>query len=245
MILHTEVSGTGEALVFLHTGLQTGRTELSIQKEYFEKKYKVILPDLRGHGQSATNDYSNYFHNAAKDLLETLEELDIKSAHIAGCSLGALVGLIFAKTYPEKIITLTLSGIMSEKPSDWESLNKKDKESASTLLNNSEAINYFDTIHKGDWRKLLKLTEKPDWYPFEETADLSALNFPILYIVGENNPRETAGTLKYPETNKNVHVSIIPFAGHTVHLDQPEIYNSIVDKFIFNNLNQEEVEEQI
>ena len=28
MILHTEISGAGEAVVFLHTGLQTGKTEL-------------------------------------------------------------------------------------------------------------------------------------------------------------------------------------------------------------------------
>lgn len=33
MILHTEVNGSGEALVFLHTGLQTGKTELDLQNE--------------------------------------------------------------------------------------------------------------------------------------------------------------------------------------------------------------------
>ncbi|WP_342387527.1 hypothetical protein [Salinicoccus bachuensis] len=33
MILHTDVSGEGDAVVFLHTGLQTGETELEIQVE--------------------------------------------------------------------------------------------------------------------------------------------------------------------------------------------------------------------
>ncbi|WP_026859846.1 alpha/beta fold hydrolase [Jeotgalicoccus psychrophilus] len=232
MILHTEVSGTGEALIFLHTGLQTGKTELDLQKEYFDKKYEVILTDLRGHGKSVTNDYSDYFENTAKDLAETLDNLDIKSAHIVGCSLGALAGLIFAKTYPEKVTSLTLSGIMSEKPADWESLNQKDKESTAEILSNPEAEEYFNSIHKGDWKKLLKTTEKSDWYPFDQTADLSMLDFPVLYIVGENNPRETAGALSYPKMNKNIHVSIIPFAGHTVHLDQSEIYNKTLEMFL-------------
>lgn len=235
MILHTEISGTGEAIVFLHTGLQTGKTELNLQKEYFDEKYQVILPDLRGHGNSVTNDYSNYFVSAAKDLAETLEELNIKTAHIVGCSLGAMTGLIFAKNYPNKVISLTLSGIMSKKPADWESLNQEDKESTAEILSNPETEEYFNSIHKGNWKELLETTEESDWYPFDQTADLSMLDFPILYIVGESNPRETAGTLSYPKTNKNIHVSIIPFAGHTVHLDQPEIYNSILDKFLFNS----------
>lgn len=232
MILHTEVSGTGEALIFLHTGLQTGKTELDIQKEYFEGNYQVILPDLRGHGKSITNDYSNYFANVAEDLTETLDNLNIKSAHIAGCSLGALAGLIFAKTYPEKILSLTLSGIMSEKPMDWEALNQEDIESTAEILNDPETEDYFNNIHYGNWKELLRTTEESDWYPFDQTADLSTLDFPVLYIVGENNPLETVGALSYPKMNKNIHVSIIPFAGHTVHLDQPEIYNKTLDMFL-------------
>lgn len=232
MILHTEVSGTGEALIFLHTGLQTGKTELDIQKEYFEENYQVILPDLRGHGKSVTNDYSNYFSNVAEDLAETLDNLNIKSAHIAGCSLGALAGLIFAKNYPEKILSLTLSGIMSEKPADWEILNQEDKKSTAEILSDPETENYFNSIHHGDWKALLKTTEESDWYPFDQTADISTLDFPVLYIVGENNPLETVGALYYPKINKNIHVSIIPFAGHTVHLDQPEIYNKTLEMFL-------------
>lgn len=232
MILHTEISGEGEALVFLHTGLQTGKTELDLQKDYFDKNYKVILPDLRGHGKSVTDDYSSYFENTARDLAETLEDLTIKSAHIVGCSLGAVAGLIFAKTYPEKVTSLTLSGIMSEKPDDWERLNEEDKESTAEILSNPEAEEYFNSIHKGDWKELLRTTEKADWYPFDQTADLSMLDFPVLYIIGENQPSETAGALSYPKMNKNIHASIIPFAGHTVHLDQPEIYNKILELFL-------------
>ncbi|TVT27793.1 alpha/beta fold hydrolase [Salinicoccus cyprini] len=232
MILHTEVSGSGESIVFLHTGLQTGSTELDIQRKYFKDDYQVILPDLRGHGQSVSNDVNNYFNNSAEDLAETLESLDVESTHIVGCSLGALVGLIFAKKFPEKVKTLTLSGIIPEKPSDWVEMNKKDIEHTEKLLKDPETVVYFDSIHKGNWRELLQTTQESDWYPFNETADLSMLDLPVLYIVGEHNAHETAGVLIYPKMNKNVHSSIIPFAGHVVHLEQPEIYNKILENFL-------------
>lgn len=232
MILHTEITGKGEAIVFLHTGLQTGKTELDVQKEYFKQNYQVILPDLRGHGKSVSDNLSNYFHNSARDLVETLEELGIQSTHIAGCSLGALVGLVFAKNYPEKVKSLTFSGIIPEKPVDWEEINKKDTENTAKILEDPETVVYFEDIHQGNWRELLHSTQDVDWYPFDETADLSMLNMPVLFIVGEQNAHETIGTITYPKMNRNIHVSIIPFAGHVVHLDQPEIYNKIVEGFI-------------
>lgn len=233
MILHTKKNGSGEeAIVFLHTGLQTGETELDLQEDYFKQKYQVILPDLRGHGQSVSDNFSNYFHKTANDLADTLEKLGIQSAHIVGCSIGALVGIVFAKNHPEKIKTLTISGILPVKPVDYEVLNKKETKNIKKMLEDSKTVAYFDDIHSGNWRELLKVTQDIEWYPFEETGDLSILDMPVLYIVGEKNEHETMGTILYPKTNKNIHVAIIPFAGHTVHLDQPRMYNDIVAHFI-------------
>ncbi|WP_411954790.1 alpha/beta fold hydrolase [Alkalibacillus sp. S2W] len=234
MILHTEVSGTGEEVVFLHTGLQTGKTELDVQKDYFKQKYKVILPDLRGHGKSVSQNLTNYFHDSARDLAETLENLGIHSAHIVGCSIGALVGLVVAKNHPERVKSLTLSGIIPEKPTDWDEMDKEESENIAKMLENPEAVAYFDNIHDGDWRELLDSILGEDWYPFEETKDLASLEMPVLFIVGEQNEHETIGVIKYPKMNRNIHVSIIPFAGHVVHLDQPEIYNKIVEAFLLN-----------
>ena len=232
MILHTTVLGSGEPLVFLHTGLQTGETDYLYQRDFFKSSYKVILPDLRGHGHSTNNNLSNFFEDSALDLVETLDHLEIDTAHIAGCSLGALVGLVFAKRYPKKIRSLTLSGILSEKPSNWSELHKEDVKSQSELLQNDSAVEYFDSIHEADWRKSLALAKDENWYPFQETKDLDGIASPVLYVVGEGNSAETKGALTYPSMQKNVHVSIIPFASHLVHSDQPELYSKILEKFL-------------
>lgn len=125
MILHTEVFGDGEPIIFLHTGLQTGMTDFEFQREFFKDKYKVILPDLRGHGNSVVDDLSNFFEDSAKDIAETLNHLGIESTYIVGCSLGALVGLFFTKRFPDKVKSLTISGVLSERPNNWLEIQKK------------------------------------------------------------------------------------------------------------------------
>ncbi|WP_228409471.1 alpha/beta fold hydrolase [Radiobacillus deserti] len=80
--MHTEVFGAGEPIAFLHTGLQTGLTDFEYQREYFKEKYKVILPDLRGHGKSVEEDLTNFYKGSAKDIVDTLINLEVDSAHI-------------------------------------------------------------------------------------------------------------------------------------------------------------------
>ncbi|MDN7240248.1 alpha/beta hydrolase [Planococcus sp. N028] len=231
MILHTEVFGEGDPIVFLHTGLQTSLTDFGYQKDYFADAFQVVLPDLRGHGKSITDNFLNYFEGAAADLDETLDHLGILSAHIVGCSLGALVGLFFAKTYTKKVKSLTLSGVLAEKPANWEELNQAEADQEKHLLQNEQATGYFDQLHQSDWRKFIAMGKDPNWYPFHETTSLIGIKAPVLYLVGEENSSETKGSLLYPAIGENVHVGIIPFAGHLVHDEQPEIYSKIVECF--------------
>ncbi|MDQ0268328.1 pimeloyl-ACP methyl ester carboxylesterase [Cytobacillus purgationiresistens] len=110
MILHTDIQGTGEPLVLIHSGGMTGGTEYTEQSDYFSKKgYMVIRPDLRGHGKS-TGQIENYTSHFANDLLETLESLKVEQCHIAGVSLGGQAALMYAKKHPEKVKSLTFSG---------------------------------------------------------------------------------------------------------------------------------------
>ncbi|WP_262370533.1 alpha/beta fold hydrolase [Rossellomorea marisflavi] len=97
MILHTDVTGQGAPLVFLHTGLQTGLTDFEQQADFFKGTHQVIRPDLRGHGSSISDEYENFFEDSAKDLAETIEHLEVGAVHLVGCSLGGDRGAILRK----------------------------------------------------------------------------------------------------------------------------------------------------
>lgn len=124
--LHTNVTGDGKPIVFLHTGLQTGLLDFEFQRDYFSKSYRVVSPDLRGHGQSIIDNIKNFFEDSAKDLLETLDRLKISVIHLVGCSLGALVAIKFAQLFPDRISSLVISGITSIKPDDWLEMHEED-----------------------------------------------------------------------------------------------------------------------
>ena len=234
MILHTTTVGEGKPILFLHTGLQTGMLDFVYQRNYFKGNYQVILPDLRGHGLSKVDgiDILTYIEDTAEDLLETLDHLAINHAHIAGASLGALIGLVFTKKYPERVVSLTLSGIVPEKPENWTDLQVEDLKMQMAVLKNEEAVNYFNSIHESDWENFLRKTQKVEWYPFHETEDISTIQCPVLYIVGEEKKHEVLGIQKYSNMIKDIHVAVFPFAAHLVHSEQPEIYSMILEQFI-------------
>ncbi|WP_144510446.1 alpha/beta fold hydrolase [Bacillus sp. FJAT-22090] len=232
MILHTNVTGNGEPIVFLHTGLQTGLTDFIFQREYFGNTYQVISPDLRGHGQSKTNNIQNFFEDSAKDLSETLAHLNIKNVHLVGCSLGALVAIKFALMFPEIISTLSISGITPLKPENWLELHEQDVKGQAEVLNSKEIAGYFDQLHTSDWRQFIYSGKDENWYPFEDVAKISGFTFPTLFMVGEDKAHETIGATILSNRNKNIHIAIVPFAGHLVHTDQPQVYTNILETFI-------------
>lgn len=234
MILHTVTKGSGEAIVFLHTGLQTSATDFIHQQTTFSAHYQVISPDLRGHGKSASVDISDFFEDSAKDLDETFEEHGIQSAHVVGASLGALAAIFFAKRFPARVKTLTISGVTKQKPVNWLEMHRQDAEMQAGLLDSDDAGSYFTGLHGPDWTRFITMGRSEDWYPFNETADLTGLSSPILIIAGEGSLNEVRSALEYKTEMERVHTSIIPFASHLVHAEQPELYSNVLDLFLKN-----------
>jgi len=71
--------------------------------------YRLIIPDLPGHGESVQDLSLNYgIEEQAKRLKEFLDALGIKKAHLVGNSMGGAVGLRFAFMYPQSVLSLTL-----------------------------------------------------------------------------------------------------------------------------------------
>ncbi|WBL17168.1 alpha/beta fold hydrolase [Sutcliffiella sp. NC1] len=234
MILHTTIAGEGEPLVLIHSGGMTGFTEYEEQSEFFcSKGYKVIRPDLRGHGKSV-GPIDHYFSHSADDILDTLDSLNIVACHIAGVSIGGIAALLFAKKYPNRVLSVCFSGIFPIKPDNWEELTKDEAERYEEhLFKNEEVVTYLNQIHgENDWRSLLRSFNEKDFYPFEEIADVAELNTPALCLIGEEKELEVSATNTFKEMNQHIHLGIIPFAGHLVHRDQPDLYSQMLLTFI-------------
>ncbi|ARU61881.1 hypothetical protein CBW65_13195 [Tumebacillus avium] len=102
--------GTGVPVIFIHGFAGNSRTWLP-QVRMFQKKFRVLLYDLRGHGKTGGSKVESYDAELyADDLAAMMKSKGITSAHICSLSMGALVAQAFAGKYPEMVRTLTLAG---------------------------------------------------------------------------------------------------------------------------------------
>ncbi|SFB62917.1 Pimeloyl-ACP methyl ester carboxylesterase [Amycolatopsis marina] len=109
----------GDVLVFVHGIAGSARTWLPLLHELDRRGVarRVIVPDLLGHGESATprGDYSlGAFASAIRDLLVLL---GLRHATVAGHSLGGGVAMQFAYQYPEmcgRLVLISSGGLGKE-----------------------------------------------------------------------------------------------------------------------------------
>jgi pimeloyl-ACP methyl ester carboxylesterase len=103
--LHYEVSGSGEPLLLLHAGTQSGRMWDEHLGE-LAAHYRVIVPDLRGHGGSTNPDGVWTTRQFAADIFALLDHLEVRRLRAVGASAGAMTLLHMATAQPERFEAL-------------------------------------------------------------------------------------------------------------------------------------------
>jgi len=112
-----ERRGHGEPLVLIHGYPLDGTTWNEIASS-LENDFDLIIPDLRGMGQSDVMDKTYTTDDLASDVAGLLDHLKIKRTFIAGHSMGGYVALAFARTYPNRVLGLEMisSQVLADPP---------------------------------------------------------------------------------------------------------------------------------
>lgn len=105
-VINYTVEGSGAPLVFLHGWLMSGKV-WAYQRE-LAKRFKVIIVDWRGHGDSTGIDFS--YHAASADLQELMDHLDINCAVLIGWSMGAQLALYSWPSLSGRVAGIVLVG---------------------------------------------------------------------------------------------------------------------------------------
>lgn len=112
--------GNGITLHFKHEGTREGfpmvfinalGTDLRIWDgivPHFVDRYQVIRYDKRGHGLSDCPPAPYSIRDHATDLSELLDRLGISRAILVGISVGGMIALDYAATWPERVHALVL-----------------------------------------------------------------------------------------------------------------------------------------
>ncbi len=106
--LHYTEAGNGLPVVLLH-GFPFDHTIWAAQQSALSDAYRVITPDLRGHGQSPALTADVYsMDDFARDVIALLDTLDIERAVWAGHSMGGYIMLAALRRAPERIAGVAL-----------------------------------------------------------------------------------------------------------------------------------------
>jgi pimeloyl-ACP methyl ester carboxylesterase len=106
--IHYETRGEGEPLLLLHGGMGIGGD----WRRVFPSDpagYRVIVPDLRGHGRSTNPSRQFSFRQFALDVHALLDHLGVRRAKALGVSAGAKTLLHMATQQPERIEAMVLA----------------------------------------------------------------------------------------------------------------------------------------
>ena len=107
MEMYFETAGGGEPLILLHGGAGVGANWNLIFKEP-PAGYRLIVPDLRGHGRSTNPSGEFTFRQSALDVFALVDHLGIERFKAIGMSLGAKTLLHAATEQPPRVDAMVL-----------------------------------------------------------------------------------------------------------------------------------------
>lgn len=118
--------GEGKTLLLLH-GFTSSGAAWDPYLARMGKKYRLVVPDLRGHGRS-TNPGGVFTHRqAALDMYTLLDELGIDAFYAMGHSSGGMTLIHMATQQPERICGMALFSATSYFPEQCRAIQRQAK----------------------------------------------------------------------------------------------------------------------
>ena len=246
--IYVEDVGKGFPFVFVHGYL--GSSEMwNFQKEFFSKYYRVIIPALPGFGESHNVKSLDSINKMARQIIDLLDQKNIDNFNLIGHSMGGMIVQEITKLIGDRVNKLICfaTGSIGEIPGRFETIDetreklKKDGTEVSFsrvpkkwFIKGDKDKNYFlcknavkDVSLEAADNALFAMK---NWRGKE---DLKNIKNETLIIWGDKDTSynfDQVDTLK--KNIKNSRLEIFKNCAHNVHLEQPDEFNNLVQKFI-------------
>lgn len=252
MKLYFQKIGSGEPFIILHGLFGSSDNWVSIGKHLAEH-FSVYLIDMRNHGKSPHTDKFGY-DNMALDVLEFLQDHNLKNVILLGHSMGGKIAMKFALEYPMRIKKLIIADIAPKKYKiihqhiieallsiNTTKISKREEaESQLSMKIKSLVLRKFllknlyrDGNNQYQWKINLKaicnnLDQLGEQVVFRNTYEKDTL-----FIKGEKSDYITSDDEKeilslFPKSK----FETIPGASHWLHAEKPELFIEEIFQFL-------------
>lgn len=246
-------ASAGAPVVLLH-GFPFNRTLWREQAEALGADYRIITPDLRGHGETSVTDERVTMETMAEDVAALLGEIGV-TEHIVlgGLSMGGYVTLAFYRQFPERVRALVLADTRPQ--ADTTEAQQTREETARHALqagmNVIEAAMLPKLLAPGTHKERPDLVErvrgmilrtKPEGAAAalramaarrDQTDLLAEINVPTLILVGSEDaitPPKDSETMRAKISGSRLEV--IEGAGHVSNVERPAEFNHALLEFL-------------
>jgi pimeloyl-ACP methyl ester carboxylesterase len=212
------------------------------QIEALSRHHKLVLWDMRGHGQSDYPEDPAAYSEAltVADMAALLDEVGADTAIVGGLSLGGYMSLAFYRAYPQRVRALLIidTGPGFKKDDARETWNKRARETGDRFeregleVLKSASPERSSVSHRdasGLARAARGMLTQRDARVIELLPDIQV---PSLVVVGADDAPFLAASdymaAKIPGARK----AVIAAAGHAVNIDQPQAFIEAVLPFL-------------
>ena len=258
--LHADTTGTGAPLLFIHEFAGDHRS-WEPQVRYFGRGYRCVTYAARGYPPSdVPADPTAYSQQrAVDDAVAVLDGLGIDRVHVVGLSMGGFTALHLALRHPARVSSAVIAGAGYGAAPERAEAFRAECAATAAAFENEGAQRVARRYAVGPARVQLQNKDPRGWAEFAAALaqhsalgsaltmrgvqaarpslyalrdELAGVRAPVLLLVGDEDEGCLETALMLKRTIPSSGLAILPQTGHTANLEEPDLFNATVDRFL-------------
>ena len=258
--LYYEETGSGAPIIFVHEFAGDHRS-WEQQLQHFGRRYRAIAYAARGYPPSDVPEKPQSYSQirATDDILAVIDHFKFDKAHVVGLSMGGFATLHFGLRHPTRALSLVVAGCGYGAEKDQQAKFKGEVEVVAKALLSEGMQKFAERYAYGPTRVQFENKDPRGFAQFKKELGehsalgsantqlgvqghrpslydlvdgMRALTVPTLILTGDEDwPCLTPSVMMKREI-PSAALAVMPNCGHTINLEDPDLFNRIVGDFI-------------
>jgi pimeloyl-ACP methyl ester carboxylesterase len=247
-----EIRGKGPPVVLLHP-FPCHHEFWNPVAAMLESRYRLVLPDLRGHGDSEIGEGPAFMQKHASDLARVLDAADVGKAVFIGCSIGGYILFEFWRRFRARVNGLVLCDTRPQADTPEARANRLKTASVvleqgtepffeamiTNLIGRTTLAARPDLVEgaRAMMRKMsaedISLVQRGTAERPDSVADLASIDVPTTIVIGDEDVLSTVADGDLMRQNiRGSRLKVIPKAGHYAPWEQSDAVGTVLRQFL-------------
>jgi pimeloyl-ACP methyl ester carboxylesterase len=257
--LHVEETGEGLPVLFVHEFAGDHRS-WEPQVRALSRRYRCIAYSARGYPPSDVPEEESAYSQdrAVADAIAVLDALDVDRAHIVGLSMGGFATLHLGLRHPDRARSLVVAACGYGAQPERQKAFREESNVIADAFAAEGAAEVAKRYTVGPARVQFQNKDPRGWAEFaahlaehsstgsamtmrgvqgarpslyDLTDGLAALSVPTLIVAGDEDEGVLEPSLMLKRTIPAAGLAVLPKTGHTVNLEEPELFGRLLERF--------------